>query len=135
MCIKRSIAVAPELLKSRIAAIWTVNDWANEMGWERSLFSRKFRRCFRVTPKEWLHREKMNSIHIYLTTSPKARQFEIAYDLGFKDEKALYDYVRYHYSCSTGYYIKIIQEGSTDRHKRYMSASHDEKKNEVGIPK
>jgi AraC-like DNA-binding protein len=120
---KKSIDMAPHYLKSRIAAIWTVNDWAHEMGWERSLFSRKFRRHFQVAPKVWLHREKMQSIHNYLITSPSARHFEIAYDLGFRDEKALYDYVRYHYSCSTGYYIEKIYQIKISRHLRKLPGS------------
>jgi methylphosphotriester-DNA--protein-cysteine methyltransferase len=122
---KKSIDYAPQHLKIRIHAIWTVNDWAKEMGWDRSLFSRKFRRHFRIPAKEWLHQEKMQTIHTYLLSSPEAKHFEIAYDLGFKDEKALYDYVRYHYSCSTGFYIRELQERNSNRFKRLLAVRNE----------
>ncbi|MCC5925763.1 MAG: hypothetical protein JJU41_04305 [Bacteroidetes bacterium] len=93
---KLRIALANEVLFQNLNQIRTVNEWANLMGWERSDFSRSYRRMFSITAKKKLNREKIRLIEQLFGEQPSAKCYEIAYETGFKDEKALYDYLRYH---------------------------------------
>lgn len=100
---------AVEILLNNIYEIRSVTDWANKMGWDRAQFSRMFARHYGENAKDALARFKLNLISKHFLENQGAKHFEIAYDLGFKDEKALYDYIRYHTNESpTQYKIKIM---------------------------
>lgn len=103
--------VAIHLLSLHIYDMRSVSDWATKMGWERSEFSRKFKRYYGESAKECFHRIKMKTIENHFSAQPDAKYYEVACDLGFRDEKALYDYVRYHKKCSpTSYKNQVIGE-------------------------
>lgn len=105
---KMKIDFAPQVLKNLILQIWTVNDWSVELGWERCEFSRGFKRQFGISAKDFLHKEKFKFIDKYFTSKPDTKHYEMACELGFRDEKALYDYVRYHRKCSPSAYKKRV---------------------------
>lgn len=101
---------AVEVLESNILSIKSVSDWSENMGWERSDFSRNYAKVFGESAKITFHKLKLKTIETYLYEQPEAKYFEVAYDLGFRDEKALYDYVRYHTNQSPGAYKKMLHE-------------------------
>lgn len=106
---KHRIEAAGHVLAAHINEIRSVNDWADLMGWDRTEFSRQFRRKNGVSAKDRLRELKFGAINDYFFDQPEARYYEVAYDLGFRDEKALYDYVRYHHKCSpTDYKKKVL---------------------------
>ncbi|KPP99598.1 MAG: ArsR family transcriptional regulator [Bacteroidetes bacterium HLUCCA01] len=93
---KQRIEHANLVMSSYISSIRTVRDWADLMGWERTDFSRRYRRIHGQTAKHALKQERFKHIARLMKENPQAKNYEIACDLGFRDEKALYDYVRYH---------------------------------------
>lgn len=97
---KQKICQANDVLLNKITEIRTVSEWASLMGWERSEFSRVYRRIHCVNAKSVLNKEKLRLIQRLMGEYPDAKSYEIACETGFKDEKALYDYVRYHKRCS-----------------------------------
>lgn len=99
---KMKLELAREILATNIHEIRTVADWAQLMGWDRTEFSRQFSRKFGTSAKDTLHMEKLKTIEGHFFDQPGAKYYEVACDLGFRDEKALYDYIRYHKNCSPG---------------------------------
>jgi transcriptional regulator GlxA family with amidase domain len=109
---KHRLDKAVEVLKSNIHVIKSVSDWSDHMGWERSDFSRKYAKSYGESAKRTFHKLKLETIDAYLYDQPTAKYFEVAYDLGFRDEKALYDYVRYHTNKSPGAYKRMLHENA-----------------------
>lgn len=107
---KLRLEKAVEVLKNNITNIKSVSDWSVHMGWDRSDFSRKYAKQFGESAKKTFHKNKLLTIESYLYEQPGAKYFEVAYDLGFRDEKALYDYVRYHTNKSPGAYKRMLHE-------------------------
>ena len=106
---KLRINFALEVLRSNIHSIRSVTDWSGIMGWDRAEFSRQYAKLFGERAKTAYHRYKMKSINNELFSKPTAKYFEIATNTGFRDEKAFYDYMRYHTTCSpTEYKRKLI---------------------------
>lgn len=112
---KHRIEAAGIILAAHLNQIRTVADWAIFMGWDRTEFSRQYRRKNGVSAKDKLRDARFGVINDYLSQQPDARYYEVAYDLGFRDEKALYDYVRYHYKCSpTVYKNRVLNPKNID---------------------
>lgn len=107
---KLKLEVALDILKSNIHNIKSVSDWSDIMGWDRSEFSRQYAKKFGESAKETYHKQKLLTIEAYLYEQPTVKYYEVACDLGFRDEKALYDYVRYHTKKSPGAYKKMLIE-------------------------
>lgn len=99
---KMSIFAANQFLNDHLSTIRSVTVWASRMGWERTEFSRMYHKVYQITAKEKLKKEKLNLITRRLREHPYAKSYEVACDTGFKDEKALYDYLRYHCKGGTG---------------------------------
>jgi len=103
------INFALEILRSNIQSIRSVSDWSDMMGWDRAEFSRQFAKMYGENAKAAYHRYKLKSIDKFFCAQPNAKYFEIAYDMGFRDEKAFYDYMRYHTTQSpTSYKKKLL---------------------------
>jgi methylphosphotriester-DNA--protein-cysteine methyltransferase len=99
---------ALEILRSNIQSIRSVSDWSDMMGWDRAEFSRQFAKMYGENAKSAYHRHKLKSIDKFFYAQPNAKYFEIAYDMGFRDEKAFYDYMRYHTTQSPTSYKKEL---------------------------
>jgi transcriptional regulator GlxA family with amidase domain len=109
---KLRINKANEVLLENLNQIRTVSEWAELMGWERSDFSRTYSRQHSVTAKQKLNTEKLRLIERLFGEDPYAKSYEIACETGFKDEKALYDYLRYH------------NQGNTSSFRRQFTSHH-----------
>lgn len=105
---KLRINFALEVLRSNIQSIRSVTDWSDMMGWERAEFSRRYSKLHGESAKAALHRYKLKSINKELYENPLAKYYEIAHNIGFRDEKAFYDYMRYHTTYSPTEYKKKI---------------------------
>jgi transcriptional regulator GlxA family with amidase domain len=110
---KLRINFALEVLRSNIQSIRSVTDWSDMMGWDRTEFSRRYSKLHGESAKAAYHRYKLKSINNELSENPGAKYYEIAHNIGFRDEKAFYDYMRYHTMCSpTEYKRKLITSKS-----------------------
>lgn len=109
---KLRINFALEVLRSNIQSIRSVTDWSDMMGWDRAEFSRRYSKLHGESAKAALHRYKLKSIHKELSENPLAKYYVIAHNIGFRDEKAFYDYMRYHTTCSpTEYKKRVLSSG------------------------
>lgn len=107
---KMKLDIAVHYLSLNIFEIKSVSDWAIRMGWDRAEFSRRFRKYHGESAKVCFHRLKLRTIENHFYSQPEAKYYEVAMDLGFRDEKALYDYVRYHRNCSPTAYKRQVVE-------------------------
>lgn len=104
------INFALEVLRNNIDSFRSVSDWSEKMGWDRATFSRQYVKMYGESAKSAFHRYKLRNIEKYLIEKPDNKYFEVAYDLGFRDEKAFYDYMRYHTSQSpTSYKLNLLK--------------------------
>lgn len=107
------INFALEVLRNNIDSFRSVSDWSDKMGWDRATFSRQYMKMYGESAKSAFHRYKLRNIEKYLIEKPDNKYFEVACDLGFRDEKAFYDYMRYHTSQSpTSYKLNLLKKKS-----------------------
>lgn len=97
---KTSILEALSVLEANSLLIITVSDWANEMGYSRSYFSRRFKNEFGLCPKEYLRDFRLRLIKEEIIKDPEAIGYCIAINCGFIDEKALHKYLNFHFDLS-----------------------------------
>ncbi len=112
------INFALEVLRTNIDSIRSVSDWSEKMGWDRATFSRQYVKMYGESAKSAFHRYKLRNIEKRLLEKPDHKYFEIACDLGFRDEKAFYDYMRYHTSQSpTSYKLNLLKKKNIKSNK------------------
>lgn len=83
-------------LRRHFTDIRTVGDWAARMGYQRTEFSRMFKKVHRQAPKEALIQIRTSMLLLFLVQNPTLKHYEVARTFGLRDEKALYDYLKYH---------------------------------------
>ena len=90
---EKALYVAEENLKQ----IRTVAEWGKEMGYESpKKFSRKFRNHFGKRPKSTLIELKLNCFFKLIEDFREISCYEIAVELGLKDEIALNKFINRH---------------------------------------
>lgn len=94
------ISKAKTILMSHLNHITGITKWAKLMGYNRIEFSRTFKKFFDMAPKKMFHMVRVDSIMVYLAQHPSAKHYEVAIRFGLRDEKALYDYLKYHHNAS-----------------------------------
>jgi methylphosphotriester-DNA--protein-cysteine methyltransferase len=94
------IVKAQTFLVSHLNKIDGITRWAQFMGYSRSQFAKRFKTAFSVTPKAMYHNIRVNSIMMYLSQHPDKKHYEVATRFALRDEKALYDYLKYHHNAS-----------------------------------
>lgn len=94
------IVKAQTVLISHLHRINGISRWAQLMGYSRSQFAKRFKSVFNATPKQVYHSVRANSIMMYLSQHPDKKHYEVALRFALRDEKALYDYLKYHHNLS-----------------------------------
>lgn len=94
---RTNIAKALSVLETNTLEIITVTDWATELGFSRSYFSRSFKKEFGLCPKEYLKDFRLRVIKEEIRKDPEAIGYKIAVNCGFIDEKALHKYLDFHF--------------------------------------
>jgi hypothetical protein len=92
-----NIRMAPVVLAKKLRVIHNTKDWALLMGY-RSLetFSRHYFRRFHIRPGQALKTTRLNHILYLILFRPKLSGYEIAWESGLVDEKALHGFLTYH---------------------------------------
>lgn len=95
------ITKALEIAQNKIKEIHTVRDWADEMEYKSAnYFSRSFRNYFGKRPKSKLIEIKLHRFFELIENQPEMSCFEIAGELGLKDEVNLNKFIMRHTSKS-----------------------------------
>ena len=91
------IREALKVLDENLISINTVSEWADKVGYDSSkYFSRKIRDAYGELPKEMIIRKKLEQIEDILCHSEDQIYYSIALDLGFKNDVALYKFLKRH---------------------------------------
>lgn len=95
------ITKAGQLLQQHICEIHTVQQWADEMGYESvKYFSRLIRDHYGSRPKELIIKAKVKAIRTCLSETQDEILFCLARDLGFVNDAAMYKFVKRHTGLS-----------------------------------
>jgi methylphosphotriester-DNA--protein-cysteine methyltransferase len=109
---------AKAILMSHLNHITGITKWAKLMGYNRIEFSRLFKKVFDMSPKKMFHLVRVDSIMVYLAQHPNAKHYEVAIRFGLRDEKALYDYLKYHRNASPSEVKAFSLESAWGRRRR-----------------
>lgn len=91
------IESALQIARERMAEIFTVQEWAEEMKYSSSkYFSRKFRNFFGERPKTKLIEIRIDRFHSVISENPEISCYKIALKLGLRDEIALNRFINRH---------------------------------------
>lgn len=91
------ITKALQVANSKITEIYTVQEWADEMGFSSyKYFSHVFRNHFGIRPKEMLNQLRLDLFFKLIAEEPKMSNYEIAISMGLKDDKALNKFIKRH---------------------------------------
>jgi transcriptional regulator GlxA family with amidase domain len=84
-------------LAAHLREIHTVQDWADRTGFTSGRqFARQYLRCYHEHPKKSIQLARLNRIIDVILFQPDRSGYEIAWEAGLEDEKALYDFLHYH---------------------------------------
>ncbi len=109
---------AKTILMSHLNHIKGITQWAKLMGYNRIEFSRCFKKSFEIPPKKMFHTVRVDSIMVYLAQHPSVKHYEVAIRFGLRDEKALYDYLKYHQNASPSEVKAFSLENAWGRRRR-----------------
>jgi AraC-like DNA-binding protein len=99
-----------QILKGNIKSIDRVGEWSEICGYnDVKKFSRLFRNHFGIRPKKLMNRIKLE-IAINLLSEGKSSNYEIARDIGKKDEKVLYTFFKQQTGKPPEIYKRIKEE-------------------------
>lgn len=88
---------AVKIVKENMAEICTVQEWASEMKFNcPKYFSRTFRNHYMKRPKEKLIQLKMEKFFELIKEEPEISCYEIALEIGLRDEIALNRFIKRH---------------------------------------
>lgn len=91
------IESAPQIARENMIEIFTVREWAKEMQYSSSkYFSRKFRNFFGVRPKSMLIKLRVTKFHSLIKDDSEISCYEIAQEIGLRDEVALNRFIKRH---------------------------------------
>ena len=85
------------VLGAHLKEIHTVQEWAERMGYHSADgFSRKYFRHFHERPGKALETARVVRILDLILLKPELSGYEIAWEVGLEDEKALHSFLTYH---------------------------------------
>lgn len=88
---------AEKVAAAHITEIYTVQEWAGAMGFSCSKkFSRAFRNHFGVRPKSRLIELRVKKFLELIEENPETGSYEIAVEIGLRDEIALSKFIKRH---------------------------------------
>ena len=88
---------AIDIARDNIQEIGTVTEWADMMGYSSvKYFSRSFRNKYKVRPKQFLINLKVARFKSLIKEDPSISCFELALEIGLRDEKALNKFIVRH---------------------------------------
>jgi len=91
---KKPIESAVDVLKQHISVIDRVSEWAEKMGSHNTKkFSRQIRDHYGVRPKKLMTQIKLQRVKDLISNDEKITFYEVAKEVGKKDEQALYHFV------------------------------------------
>jgi AraC-like DNA-binding protein len=91
--IKKAVKIA----EGKVGSIYTVQEWAEEMNYNSpKYFSRKVRNHFGERPKSILIRIRIAKFVQMLSNNPNISSYEIAQEIGLRDEIALNKFINRH---------------------------------------
>lgn len=98
---KEEIDLAVRVFNKNVALIHTVEEWSSFMNFNRpKTFSRHVKIYFGKSAIKVMTDLRINKIKELMRTFPEESLFCIARLVGLKDEKSLYDYIKYHKNLS-----------------------------------
>ena len=93
----RPIKEAVKIAERKIDEIYTVGEWAEEMQFNSSKhFSRTYRNHFGERPKTRLIKIRINMFLKMIKRNPEIGCYEIAREIGLRDEVALNKFIKRH---------------------------------------
>ena len=96
-----NIEKAVTILEENITSTPNVSEWAKIIGFEKtSKFSWEFRKHFGLRPKEVLLEIRVKKIKDYIISFPTEKNYSVAIEFGFANEKRLYKFLKRHTGCS-----------------------------------
>lgn len=97
---------ANTVLQTHSKRIVTIKEWSDLMGKTcEKTFSRNYRECFGIRPKQALIIFKIMKFGQLVKESPTISGYELALELHFKDERGLYKFVK----AQTGLSIRELK--------------------------
>lgn len=86
-----------DIARENLDQIFTVTEWAKEMNYRcPKYFSRKFRNNFGTRPKTKLIQLRIEKFFELINTNKEISCYEIALELGLKDEVAVNKFIKRH---------------------------------------
>lgn len=93
----KSIKQAEQVVRTAMGLIYTVQEWAEAMDFRSTKqFSRTFRNHFGARPKTRLIELRVEKFFDLLKETPEMSCYEIAVNLGLRDEIALSKFIKRH---------------------------------------
>ena len=94
---QETIQQALVVLGAHLKEIHTVKEWAERMGYHSAdWFSRKYFRHFHERPVKAIETARVLRILDLILLQPGLSGYEIAWEVGLEDEKALHSFLTYH---------------------------------------
>lgn len=85
------------ILIRQLKSIHTVSEWANKInGKSKEWFTRHYFKWCRERPKKVINKTRLLRIYDLLDKDSDLSGFELAWQVGLDDEKALYEFLTYH---------------------------------------
>ncbi len=97
----KPIEQAIEFLDEHFDTIQSVTEWAEAMGYSRTLFWKAFDSHFKVTPRSKYIKKKMEVLCIFFNENSECKNREAAEVIHLNNGDALYKFVKRHFGCST----------------------------------
>ena len=104
--IRKPINIAVRELESNLGEIFTVQEWADYMGYSRCYFSHKIKKRFGKSPKDLLTEVKLKKVKQLIQKNPDELGFQVATEIGFIDERSMYKFLK----TSTGFKFSEIKD-------------------------
>lgn len=113
---------ALEVARQNLAEILTVGEWAEKMSYSSpKYFSRKFRNHFGIRPKYKLIELRVNRFFEIIKNDPSLSCYEIAFQLGLRDEIALNKFIKRHTGKPPSKWKKgIVNQDSKNRYQNFL---------------
>lgn len=94
------IEEAEDVLDRKFDTIFSVEKWAEQMGYSKSYFWRKFESCFKKTPRRAFIEKKKAVLTTFLEENRTCKSSEAARKIHLMDGNGLYQFVRRHFNCT-----------------------------------
>jgi len=118
---QETIRQALVVLGAHLKEIHTVKEWAERMGYHSADgFSRIYFRRFNERPVKAIETARVLRILDLILLQPDLSGYEIAWETGLEDEKALYSFLIYHTGMNLNE-LRTLMNGSSSSRKSEIS--------------